>query len=146
MKKCALIILSVFILFLAACSNKDQAPAGTGNAGNAQSEKIAMLDEGKWPVNEYTEGLPTPSGTVLWATQDSEHQNCSINITGIGEKDYNNYLDSLKQEGFSVIEDKSEKIDGQEYVSVATIMSNGEKGLSISYIPDNLTVYISLEK
>lgn len=105
-----------------------------------------MLDEGVWPVNEYTEGLPVPSGTVSWATLDSEHQNCSINITGLGEKDYYNYIESLKQEGFSVIEDKSEKIDGQDYVSVATIMSNGEKGLSISYIPDNLTVYISFEK
>ena len=51
----------------------------------------------------------------------------------------------LEQEGFSVIEDVSEEIKGQDYVSIGTLLSNDEKGLSISYIPDNLTIYISFE-
>ena len=32
-----------------------------------------MLDAGVWPVNEYTEGLPVPSGTVGWATVSYTH-------------------------------------------------------------------------
>lgn len=143
MKKLIPIIMAVLTLSLAACSN--QVPADTGNSSNTQSESITMLDEGVWPVNEYTEGLPVPSGTVLWAMIDNEHQNCSINIADISETDYDNYLDLLKQDGFSVIEEASEEIKGQDYVSIGTLLSNGEKGLSISYIPNSFTIYISFE-
>ena len=112
----------------------------------SQSEGIIRLDEGEWPVNEYTEGLPVPTGTVAWAMLDTEHGNFSISIAGIDEKGYDNYMELLIQEGFSVVENVSEKIKGENYVSVGTLLSNGEKGLSISYIPDNLTIYVSFEK
>ena len=118
----------------------------TGDASNSQSEGIIRLDEGEWPVNEYTEGLPVPTGTVAWAMLDTEHGNFSISIAGIDEKGYDNYMELLIQEGFSVVENVSEKIKGENYVSVGTLLSNGEKGLSISYIPDNLTIYVSFEK
>lgn len=91
-------------------------------------------------------GLPVPSGTVGWAMLDTEHENCSISIVDISETDYNDYLELLKQEGFSIIEEVSEEIEGQDYVSIGTLLSNGEKGLSISYIPDNFTIYISFLK
>lgn len=143
MKKLIPIIMAVLMLSLAACSN--QVPADTGNSSNTQSENITMLDEGVWPVNEYTEGLPVPNGTVLWAMIDNEHQNCSINIADMSETDYKNYLDLLKQNGFSVIEEVSEEIKGQDYVSIGTLLSNSEKGLSISYVPNSLTIYISFE-
>ena len=86
------------------------------------------------------------SGTVGWAMLDTEHENCSISIVDISETDYNDYLELLKQEGFSIIEEVSEEIEGQDYVSIGTLLSNGEKGLSISYIPDNFTIYISFLK
>lgn len=87
-----------------------------------------------------------PSGTVGWAMLDTEHENCSISIVDISETDYNDYLELLKQEGFSIIEEVSEEIEGQDYVSIGTLLSNGEKGLSISYIPDNFTISISFLK
>ena len=133
------------MLSLAACSNKDT-PPDTNDPSNTQSESITMLDEGVWPANEYTEGLPVPSGTIAWAMLDTEHENCCISIVDIAESDYNDYMKLLEQEGFSVIEDVSEEIKGQDYVSIGTLLSNGEKGLSISYIPDNLTIYISFEE
>lgn len=77
---------------------------------------------------------------------DTEHGNFSISIAGIDENDYDNYMELLIQEGFSVVENVSEKIKGENYVSVGTLLSNGEKGLSTSYIPDNLTIYVSFEK
>ena len=54
--------------------------------------------------------------------------------------------DWAKQEGFSVMEDISEEIKGQDYISVGTLLSNGEKGLSISYISNSFTIYISFVK
>ena len=144
MKKFASVIAVLLMLSLAACSNQDTPPTAD-NSGNTQSESITMLDEGVWPVNEYTEGLPVPTGTVAWAMLDTEHGNCSISISGIEENDYDNYMELLIQDGFSVVEDVSEEIKGQDYVSIGTLLSNGEKGLSISYIPDNLTIYVSFE-
>ena len=145
MKKFVSIIAILLMFSLSACSNQDT-PTGTNNPSNTQSESITMLDDGVWPVNEYTDGLPVPPGTVEWAMLDTEHGNCSISIVNISETEYNDYFELLKQEGFSVIEEVSEKIEGQNYVSIGTLLSNEEKGLSISYIPDNLTIYISLEK
>ena len=145
MKKYISILAVLLMLSLTACSNQGTTPTGTGNTSNTQSESITMLDEGVWPVNEYTEGLPVPSGTVAWAMLDTEHENSSISIVDIDESTYNDYMELFKQEGFSVIEDVSEEIKGQDYVSIGTLLSNDEKGLSISYIPDNLTIYISFE-
>ena len=54
-------------------------------------------------------------------------------------------MELLNQEGFSVIENVSEEIGGENYVSIGTILSNNEKWLSISYIPDSLTIYISFD-
>lgn len=139
------IIAILLMLSLAACSNQDT-PSAADNPSNTQTESNTMLDAGVWPVNEYTEELPVPSGTVGWAMLDTEHENCSISIVDISETDYNDYLELLKQEGFSIIEEVSEEIEGQDYVSIGTLLSNGEKGLSISYIPDNFTIYISFLK
>ena len=145
MKKFVSIIAILLMLSLAACSNQDTQSA-EDNPSNTQTESNTMLDAGVWPVNEYTEGLPVPSGTVGWAMLDTEHENCSISIVDISETDYNDYLELLKQEGFSIIEEVSEEIEGQDYVSIGTLLSNGEKGLSISYIPDNFTIFISFLK
>jgi len=146
MKKLFQILAILLVLSLAACSNQDTASNNAGTTSNTQSENITMLDEGVWPVNEYTEGLPVPSGTVSWAMLDMEHENCSISIVDINETEYNDYMELLKQDNYSVIENVSEEIEGKDYVSIGTIFSNGEKGLSISYIPGNLTIYISFEK
>ena len=145
MKKLVSVIAIIFLLSLTACSSQGTTPNGTDNTSNTQSENITMLDEGVWPVNEYTEGLPVPPGTVAWAMLDTQSGYCSINIEEMSEAEYNDYMDLLKQEGYSVIEEVSEDIKGQNYVSIGTILSNGEKGLSISYIPGNFGIYISFE-
>ena len=61
------------------------------------------------------------------------------------QNDYNEYMELLNQEGFSVIENVSEEIEGENYVSIGTLLSNDEKWLSISYIPNSLTIYISFD-
>ena len=48
-------IAILLILSLTACSAPKTPPKDTGDASNSQSEGIIRLDEGEWPVNEYTE-------------------------------------------------------------------------------------------
>lgn len=137
MKKSILMIVLLLALLLTACSNR------TETAADAPSQTYTQLDEGVWPVNAYTDGLPVPPGTVAWAMLDAEHKNCSVGIEDIAESEFDDYLNRLKRAGFSVVEDVSEEIRGQDYVSVGTILSNGEKGVSVSYVPGNLAIYIT---
>ena len=130
----------VFILLLAlltACSNR------TETSVDALPQAYTQLDDGVWPVNAYTDGLPVPPGTVAWVMIDAERNHCSVGIEDIAESVFDDYLNRLKQAGFSVVEDVSEKIKGQDYVSVGAILSNGEKGVSVSYVPGNLAIYIT---
>lgn len=144
MKKLALILLIMFALSLTACSAQGQTPAGVGTAGDA--EDVTLLDAGIWPANEYTEGLPVPAGTISWAMLDRAHQNCGISITDISETEFSSYLALLKQAGFSPVEEVTEEIEGQNYVSIGTLLTDGERGLSISSVPNGFTIYIAFEK
>ena len=64
MKKRLLTIVILLVLFLTACAGRT---AGADDAERLPAESVTMLDEGVWPVNAYTEGLPVPPGTVTWA-------------------------------------------------------------------------------
>ena len=102
MKRSISVIAILLVLSLTACSIQETPSRDTGDASNSQSEGIIRLDEGEWPVNEYTEGLPVPTGTVAWAMLDTDHGNCSISISGIEKNDYDNYMELLMQNGCSV--------------------------------------------
>ena len=141
MKKMIAALLCAAVL--SACSFQNASSAEIGVKEGAQSQNIIMLDEGIWPVNMYTDGLPVPPGTVRWASLDTEHENCSISIADMSETEYNDYMILLQEEGFSVIQDVSEEIEGQGYVSTGSLLSDGEKGLSISYADEIFMIYIS---
>lgn len=143
MKKICLVLALVFLLALSACAGRSAAPAA---AGDPQAEHVTVSDTGEWPVNDYTEGLPVPSGTVAWTMLDAEHGTCSISVTELSEEEFKDYQERLTQAGFSVMENVSEAVKGQSYVSIGTLLSNGEKSLSVSYVPDTLTIYISFEQ
>ena len=145
MKKYISALAILLIISFAACSNQNTSSAPTDHGNRTSSDNVTLLDAGVWPVNEYTEGLPVPPGTVVWESLDTERENCSVNLTNISESDYTGYMEILKQEGFSVIENVSEEIEGEDYVSIGTLLSGNEKWLTISYIPDNLTIYISFD-
>ena len=140
MKKLAYALTILLLLSLMACA------AQTAGDTNAEVIGITVQSSGEWPENAYTQGLPVPTGKVSWATVDAEHESCGINVTDIDENGYQDYCGKLAQVGYSVRQSVSEEIAGQDSVSIGTLYSNGEKGLSISYIPGSLTIiYITRE-
>lgn len=141
MKKTILLLAMLLTISLSACSNQDLSPAPADEG----TQPVATLEAGVWPANAYTQGLPVPPGTVAWATLDAEHGNCCVNLTGVGQSEYEEYIETLKQEGFSVVENVSEQIQGQDYVSIGTLYLKEDKWISISYISDSFMIYISLE-
>lgn len=146
MKKLVFTAAMLFLLFLTACANQAAMAVDEKERANyLQSEGITVLDEGVWPENAYTEGLPVPPGTVAWAVIDTQRSNCGIGITDMTEHDYSGYIERLRQAGFSVMEHAAEAVKGQGYVSIGTLLSDGEKALSISFLPGSFTMYIALE-
>ena len=78
MKKYISVFAIMLMIFLAACSNQNISSAPTSNESNTQSNSVTKLEEGVWPANEYTEGLPVPPGTVAWATLDVVRRHTSF--------------------------------------------------------------------
>lgn len=143
MKKTILLLAMLLTISLSACSNQDLSPAPA--PADEGTQPVATLEAGVWPANAYTQGLPVPPGTVAWATLDAEHGNCCVNLTGVGQSEYEEYIEVLQQEGFSAVEGVSEQIQGQEDVSIGTLYLKEDKWISISYMSDSFVIYISLE-
>lgn len=141
MKKIIFVIAVILSLTLTGCSNENSEV----NPNNNSSENIVKLDEGVWPENEYTEELPTPPGTVNRALLNETKKYCAVFLIDLTDEEYNAYIEILKQQGFSTVEEVSEDVKGHDYTSTGTVLSNGEKTLSISYIPGNLGIYISFD-
>ena len=139
MKKLILAVTLISVLALTACSNQN----ATQNTNTSPSESLAMLEEGIWPENPYTEGLAVPPGTVSWAVLDTAKGYCSINLIDLTDEEYNAYMELLQEDGFSIVEENSEEVKGQDYITIGTVLANTDKALSISYIPNNLGIYIS---
>ena len=139
MRKTVFAVLLVLAVVCTACSHQNT----DSNLSGESSSSITMLEDGVWPENEYTDGLPVCSGTVSWAVLDEEKGYCGIFLVDVSDEVYNAYMQELNDAGFSVVDETSEEIDGEDYVSIGTLLSDGEKRLSISRIPDNLVLYIS---
>lgn len=75
---------------------------------------------------------------------DTERGHCSVSLVGVDETGYATYLDTLQQAGFSLVETQWEEIQGQDYVSIVNLLSDGERWLSMGYVPDRITLYRSL--
>lgn len=144
MKKLLSIIVALIFMFtLAACSDHLDAPESSNDSDNTTlPEHITMTQDGVWPENDYTEGLPVPLGTIEWVMLDSEQNICSISITDLNEGSYQEYMQDLSELGFSEVESVSEEIKAEGYVSVGTILSNGTKSLSIAYADEKMSIYI----
>lgn len=144
MKRWTLLGALLLALFLSGCGR----PAGQIDAGqdvnSAPAQGALLLEPGTWPQNAYTEGLPIPPGRVDWAMVDTERGHCSVSLVGVDEAGYATYLDTLQQAGFSLVETQWEEIQGQDYVSIVNLLSDGERWLSMGYVPDRITLYRSL--
>ena len=138
----------LWALLLALSLNGCGQTAGQTDAGqdvnSVPTQGVLLLEPGTWPQNAYTEGLPIPPGRVDWAMVDTERGHCSVSLAGVDEAGYETYLDTLQQAGFSLVETQSEEIQGQDYVSIVNLLSDGDRWLSMSYVPDRITLYRSL--
>ena len=133
-----LFIIVIFSLLLSGCG-------ADINEKNTDSEPPARLAD-QWPGNEYTENLPVPDGTVTWAVLSEKDGYCAVSLSDMSEGSYEVYMESLTSLGFTDVYNVAEEIEGQNYVSIGNILTDGKKTLSISYLDNVFTMYISLAK
>ena len=143
MRKNVLSLVLVFMFMLSACSTSENANDITDFDNGESVLAPSMIYDGVWPENKYTADLPVPAGTVSWVVLDDENGYCSINIVDVEDTQYQSYMEHLMQAGFSITNEGSEEVKGEGYVSIGTLLSDGTRGLSISFIPGNLGIYIS---
>lgn len=84
-------------------------------------------------AGEFAETISQILGAGSWAAFDEEHQSLAVNLTDMSETDYADYMKSLQQAGFSVIEGTSENIERQDYTSTGVLQSNGNKNRPFSF-------------
>lgn len=142
MKKLILLISTAILLFnLAACSAHSDTNTSTDDA--TLPDYVSILQNCNWPENEFTQGLPIPTGTVEWVILDTKQNTCSISSVDVNEESYQEYIQSLRNIGFSEVTSTSEQIEGESYVSIGTILSSDTRLLSVAYANGNLVIYIS---
>lgn len=134
MKRLLAIVLCVIMtLALTACSATKPDGITVENSLENLPESVILIDDGKWPENEYTLDVPIPSGTVGWIMMDHTRETCSIQIEQMSKTQFDKYYKLLQNEGFAVIERTEEEIAGQRYISIGTVLSNGSRSVSLAY-------------
>ena len=132
----------ILVVSLAACTAERPANIKTENSSCTIPDSITFSDDGIWPDNEYTRGIPTPPGTIGWDMLDSEKENCSIQINGMTKAQFDSYYEQLLDSGYTEIEKVKEEVKGQGYISIGTIISNGSKSISLAYAESVLMMTI----
>ncbi len=144
MKKLFFILLALLAVLVSICS----CAKNDGVNDNADDTGYIVSDDCTWPDNSYTKNLPIPQGTVLRTVEDTSNGTFSISLTDLNKADYDSYITALQGEGFEIVDQVSEEIEGQDYTAYGIVLSgkNGKVGLSISYTPNSMVIYVSLKK
>lgn len=143
MKKLIVCTVLLVMLVCAGCADNSANVSDKPN-DDTLPDYVTMIQDGKWPENDYTAGLPVPDGKMEWGMVDSENNTCSISITDMDEAAYQKFMQDIGDIGFSTQHSVSEEIKGEGYVSSGTILSDGNKCLSIAYENQNMTLMISM--
>lgn len=140
-----LLALALALFILSGCGGSLESFPRESQPESAAGDSFIPLEAGTWPENLYTRALPQPaSGTVQNGWIDWEKSYCYIELTGMEEGGPQAYLEALYAAGFETLEQVSEEIQGQGYLSAGILLSDGETELSISYHRDLFGIYIHL--
>lgn len=143
MKKLIACTVLLIMLVCAGCADNSANVSDKSN-DDTLPDYVTMIQDNKWPENDYTAGLPVPDGKIEWVMVDSKNNTCSISVTDMDETAYQKFLQGVSDIGFSTQHSVSEEIKGECYVSSGSILSDGNKYLSIAYANQNMTLMISM--
>ena len=143
LKRRLAILLCILMTMVTACAPAD----GKSVQTSFPSGWIDVLENRKWPDNQYTHGVPKPgAGAVERCWVDTKQEYCSIQMSGIGYDQMTVYLDALKKEGYQKIAEASEKIGQTGNISTNILLSNGKRAVSMAHYDQNMILCLTIEK
>jgi len=142
MKRFTSILLAALLLtlcVLTGCSNKNNLDNNTQSAWNlADAEPIYVTE---WPENDYTSQVVKPEhGEIDYVFDLSDSGRYALFLKEISEEESNEYINRLKQSGYSEIISK-----GNE-VSLGTMLKKDNTILSIALSDGILAMMITIEQ
>lgn len=76
---------------------------------------------------------------------DSQNKFCFISVGNISETEFDEYISSLKNKGYSEPEYVTEEIQREGYTSIGALYSNGTTSISVSFADSTMGMYIVRE-
>ena len=142
MKRFTSILLAALLLtlcVLTGCSNKNNLDNNTQSAWNlADAEPIYVTE---WPENDYTSQVVKPEhGEIDYVFDLSDSGRYALFLKEISEEESNEYINRLKQSGYSEIISK-----GNE-VSLGTMLKKDNTILNIALSDGILAMIITIEQ
>ena len=128
----SLLIIAALAVCLTACA-RSTVPA-------PQTTPLVQSTD-TWPQNEYTEGVPVPPGTVTQVQLGEQPPYCAILLDGVSDGQFDDYLNALREAGFSLAESASEQVNGA--LTIGTLYSNGSRYLSLAHSARQLSLYLA---
>lgn len=129
----------IYILMMLTGCSQSSHPAAFDSA---LTQLPAIIPEytSDWPENEYTELIPRPEyGTMDYVFDDSENGRYILVLTDIRKEESCNYLNELKEHGYSEIK------SGSNLVSAGAMLQKDSVILSVAYSENLLNILIILE-
>ena len=143
MKKIFVILLALSVLSCVVACHSTVSENDEISSESVSEEKYITLESGEWPDNQYTKGILKPkAGTVTNSWIDSRENFLCIFLSDISRKDAENYTQSLKEDGFTTIDERVEKT-GEKYISYVGLLQRGNVYISFSYTNNSLGLYIT---
>lgn len=134
----ALAVCAVALLGLMRYRTQSRTPLEPVPSQVTLPEQLIQL-ENRWPENEYTAGLPVPPGNVSWVMEDSVRETCSVQLLSVSEADFDGFYKALQAAGFQEIE----QLEGERLASVGTLLSDGNRTVSLAYSGQTLVITLS---
>ncbi len=134
----ALAVCMVALFGLMRYRSQSRAPLETTPSDPEPPASVAVL-ENLWPENGLTESIPVPPGTVSWAMEDEQKGICAVQLLSVGEKAFEEYYEALQSSGYQEIE----QVEGEPQISIGTLLSDGEKTVSLAYSGQTLVITLT---
>jgi len=140
MRRLNLILAALLSLsLLTACG-----PARTEGTSASASNPV-WTETDQWPDNEFTQLVPAPEAGTVFATAQGKsngYDYFAVSLREVSQEEAENYIQTLKDEGFLPVSEKSEMPEGGSVV-IGDFFEKGDAGVSLSFSGDTMGLYIA---
>lgn len=129
-KLSATVLLFCLTMALAACQSQ---------GGVVSSPRPVQQEMDEWPQNEYTAAVPEPEYGVPFSAVSDQKGGYTVSLTGATREQGERYVQQLKQDGFTVIEQNSEN------AATGVLLEKEDVSVSVAVSDTGFSIYIALE-